>query len=336
MRRNIFALCDLEVAYAYNFMEYLNQKKNIPFEVHAFTSVEQLEIYTRDHPVEILLISDKAMCEQVKDMNIQKLIILSEGVHDPRLDQYPSVYKYQSSDAVIREVMACYGAETTERPASVLLKKETKIVAVYSPIGRCLKTSFALTMGQLLAKERATLYLNLEEYAGFEDLFHTTYERNLSDILYYIRQENTNLIHKLNSMVQTVNNLDYLPPVLSPEDIRSTTYDEWTLLLDTLRHCSNYETIIIDMGDGVDGLYNLLEQCDAVYMPVKNDVMSTAKIRQFENLLRMWDCVPVLEKIQKLKLPYHGMLGGQERYVEQLMWSELGDFVREQIRKDHL
>lgn len=31
--RNIFAVCDLDVDYAYHFMEYLSKKKNIPFEV---------------------------------------------------------------------------------------------------------------------------------------------------------------------------------------------------------------------------------------------------------------------------------------------------------------
>ncbi len=36
--RNIFAVCDLDVDYAYHFMEYLSKKKNIPFEVRVFTS----------------------------------------------------------------------------------------------------------------------------------------------------------------------------------------------------------------------------------------------------------------------------------------------------------
>ena len=29
MKKNIFAVCDLEVDYAFNFMDYLNQKKKI-------------------------------------------------------------------------------------------------------------------------------------------------------------------------------------------------------------------------------------------------------------------------------------------------------------------
>ena len=30
MKKNIFAVCDLEVEYALNFMDYLNQKKIFP------------------------------------------------------------------------------------------------------------------------------------------------------------------------------------------------------------------------------------------------------------------------------------------------------------------
>jgi hypothetical protein len=45
LKRNIFAVCDLEVDYALNFMDYMNRKKNIPFEIQAFTSVENLIAY---------------------------------------------------------------------------------------------------------------------------------------------------------------------------------------------------------------------------------------------------------------------------------------------------
>ena len=85
-----------------------------------------------------------------------------------------------------------------------VLKKTTEIYAVYSPLGRCLKTSFALTLGQILAKERAVLYLNLEEYSGFEEMLGKGFAQNLSDLLYFVRQENGNLIYKMNSMVQTI------------------------------------------------------------------------------------------------------------------------------------
>lgn len=221
MKKNIFAVCDLEVDYALNFMDYLNHKKNIPFEIQAFTNVESLIAYGKMNHIE-LLISQKAMCRQVQELEIGKIVILSEGVHPPDLDRYPSVYKYQASSDVVREVMACYGAEKAVAPAVFpVLKKTTEIYAVYSPLGRCLKTSFALTLGQILAKERAVLYLNLEEYSGFEEMLGKGFAQNLSDLLYFVRQENGNLIYKMNSMVQTINNLD-----LFRLYVRQRTYEE--------------------------------------------------------------------------------------------------------------
>ena len=201
MKRNIFAVCDLEVDYALNFMDYMNRKKNIPFEIQAFTSVENLIAYGKQTHIELLLISGRAMCREVRDLDIGKIIILSEGVHPPELDQYPSVYKYQSSSDVLREVMACYGAEKkTVADQIAVLKKTTEIIGIFSPLGRCLKTSFALTLGQILAKERAVLYLNMEEYSGFEELFEKEYPYTLSDLLYFVKQGSTGITTRIFSI----------------------------------------------------------------------------------------------------------------------------------------
>ena len=40
----------------------------------------------------------------------------------------------------------------------------------------------------------------------------------------------------------------------------------------------------------------------------------------------------VLDRIRKLKLPYHSTFGKRESYMEQLLWGELGDYVRQLLR----
>lgn len=335
MKRNIFAVCDLEVDYALNFMDYLNKKKNIPFEIQAFTAVENLIDYGKDTHIELLLISGRAMCREVRELDIGKIIILSEGVHPPELDQYPSVYKYQSSSEVIREVMECYGTEKkTDAGAFPVLKKTTEILGVYSPLGRCLKTSFALTLGQILARERAVLYLSLEEYSGFEELLGKGFAHNLSDLLYYVRQDHSNLLHKMNSMIQTINNLDYIPPVQMPGDIRGTSWQDWERLFQMISQDSSYEVVVLDVGCGIEDNFQLLDLCKKIYMPVLSDVVSQSKIAQFENLVRIWDFPQILEKTIKINPPFHVVYEPFSGYIEQLMWSELGDYVREMIRKE--
>ena len=335
MKKNIFAVCDLEVEYAFNFMDYLNQKRNLPFEIQVFTTAESLVAYGKENHIELLLISDKAMQREVRELGIGKIIILSEGVHPPELDQYSSVYKYQSSSDVIREVMACYGEEKSLNPVDFpAMKKNMDIIGVFSPLGRCLKTSFALALGQILAKERAVLYLNLEEYSGFEELFGKKFSANLSDLFYYVRQGNENLIHRMNGMIQSVNNLDFVPPVRTPSDIQTVCWEDWERLLQAITLQSSYEVLILDIGGGADGNFQLLELCNRIYMPVLNDTMSACKITQFENLLRIWNKEKILEKTEKLHLPFHADNISPESYVEQLVWSQLGDYIRKLLRKE--
>lgn len=334
MQKNILAVCDMEEAYACNFVEYINQKRSIPFEVQAFTSVEKLTEFCLNNHVEILLISDKSMKEEMRNLDVGRIIILSEGVYNPSLDQYPSIYKYQSSDTVIREVMNCYGIENINAPSAQVAKRTTEIIGIYSPVARTAKTSFALTLGQILARQRVVLYLNLEEYSGFEQLLGCTYEKTLGDLIYYIRQGSGNLFYKMSSMVQSVNNLDYLPPPLSPMDIQNTSYEEWMRLINEIIRNSSYETIILDLGDGVADLYALLNECTKIYMPIRNDIMSVSKVQHFEHLLKMWSYEALLKKTRRIKLPYHHVQKKGKAYMDELVWSEMGDYVKELIHQD--
>lgn len=335
MKRRILAICDLEAAYASHFMEHMNRRKNIPFEIQAFTNLETLEVFLKEQPVEILLISERALKARVSEWDIGQIVVLSEGLGIERTE-YPTVSKYQSSDSVIREVMAVYAAESKEKSPVSIIKKETKIIGVYSPVGRCLKTTFALILGQLLSGKKATLYLNLESYAGFEQLFQVSYDRTLSDLIYYLRQDEGSLNHRLEGVVHTLDNLDYVPPASFPQDISNITTKEWGRLLDYIRMQSPYETVILDMGDGVENICPLLEECDCIFLPVKNDFVSQAKIEQFEKLMEVWNAKEAMEKIRKIKLPYYSLNAGREQFLQQLLWSEFGDYVKTLIRKEGL
>ena len=235
---------------------------------------------------------------------------------------------------MIREVMDCYGAEKMAVEGAQILKKTAAVIGVYSPVGRAQKTSFALTLGQILARERTVLYVNMENYSGFEELLGEEYERNLSDLLYFARQENTNLVHKIQGMVRSIQNMDYIPPAVGPMDIQEASLREWTLLLEQIVQNSAYETVILDIGEGVSELFQILDLCDQIYMPVRGDAVSAAKMNQFESLLRIWDFTGVLDKIRKVKLPFHSTSRTGKGYFEDLVWSELGDYVRQLLRKE--
>ena len=337
MKKQVFAVCDLEAEYARNFMDYLNQKKNIPFEIQAFTSVESFVAYAEKNPVELLLISAEAMCHEVGELDIGKIVILTEGSTPKELENYTGVYKYQASSDVVREVMACYGAEKAIFPVQLpVLKKTTEVLGVYSPLGGCLQTCFALTLAQILGKEKNVLYLNLEEYAGFEKLMQKKFLHTLSDLLYFAKQKSTVITVRMNSMIQSMGDMDFIPPVQSPEDIRGTSWQDWEHLLQEIILHSSYEAIVLDIGNGIEEVFQMLDMCTTVYTPIKTDVMSRCKIEQFEELLGVRDYTQVLTRMIKLELPCGQEILAEPFRAEQLVWGTLGNFIRELLGKDEI
>lgn len=337
MKKQIFAVCDLEAEYARNFMDYLNQKKNIPFEIQAFTNVSSFVAYAKENPVELLLISAEAMCHEVGELDIGKIVILTEGSKPDELDRYADVYKYQASSDIVREVMACYGAEKAVLPAQMpVLKKTTELLGIYSPLGFCGQTSFALALAQILGREKSVLYLNMEEYSGFEELFEKEYPYTLSDLLYFVRQEQAGITVKMNSMIQSMGSMDFIPPVQSPEDIRGTRWQDWEHLLQEIVLHSSYEAVILDVGDGIEEVFQILDLCTRVYVPVRDDHISKCKMEQFEKLLRLRDYSQLLAGIEKVLLPILSQNTDNEFRIEELVWSELGDFVRELLETENL
>lgn len=332
MKKDIFAICDPEAAYALRLTEFIQERQGTAFEIHAFTNVKSLCEFAAGHEVSLLLISTRAMCREVRELPIEKIVILSEGEILEELSEYSCIYKYQASDSLVAEVMEDYAAE--RRTPQALLKKDMCCIAIYSPIKRVLKTSFALTLGQLLAKDRKVLYLNMESCSGFSRLMEKEFTADISDLMYFIKRDGGSLVYKLQGIVQSLGNLDYVPPALSPMDIRSVECKEWLSRLEEVESYSTYEMIILDFDESVDGFLEILRRCQMVYMPVREDNISVAKIRQYEKLLEFAGYGDLEEKTRKLKLPFHGNFGQGTQYVEQLIWGELGDFARNLIREE--
>ena len=330
MKKSIFAVCDLEEAYAVRLTEYMNERRNTPFEVQAFTSLESLAAFAGENHIELLLISTEAMSDAVRKLDVERIVILSEGEPIDLAREEPCVYKYQSSDGLLAEVMNYY-AKTA--PAHRLLpgaQPEIDILGVYSPIGRVGKTSFALTLGEILAEKKKVLYLNLEDYSGFEALFASNYRSDLSDLVYFARQKEGNLVYRLNGLIQTFQNLDYIPPAFSPCDLRDVGCEEWLELIREIAACGEYQILLLDMGSQLEDWFQLLRQCRKIYMPVLEDPVSRAKLLQFEKNLGALDCADVLEKVQRLHLPRWKENGGEAR-IHQLTESELGTYVRKLV-----
>lgn len=333
MKKQKFAILDMEETYAYNLMEYLSERQSVPFETMVFGSVESLRAYTQQSTLDLLLVSAKMMCEDIRKMDIRRIMVLSEGEASGGYGDCPAVYKYQSSESLVAEVMSYYARQEILLQPEISLKRQVRICGVYSPVSRCGKTCFALTLGQILARRQLVLYINLEDYSGFASLLERQTASDISDVMYFLRQNRGNVILKLNSATQKLGGMDYLPPAPCSQDLREVSLTEWIQLLNELVSFSSYETIILDIGQPLGEVFSLLSQCSVIYMPVCDDIVSRAKIAQYENLLREMDYEEILEKSQKMVLPFCTPMMQGEYFLEQLVDGPMGDFVQKLLER---
>ena len=331
MAKKVMAVYDPDPVYGERLAEYVSHRGQVPFSVTAFTSLERLKAYARDHEIELLLIHSSVPAEEAEKIGAARMIRLAGEEEEYEEGGPVQIYKYQAADSMMREVMACYCSAEGE-PVFAGVSGTARIIGIYSPVNRCLKTSLALTMGQLMARDLKVLYLNLEDCSGLKRLTGEEYRGGLSELLYYYSQNEFNW-GRLGSLVYTWGDLDYVPPVRYPEDLFQVTAQSMADLVERIARESTYETVILDLGQFGAKALEVLEICDVVYMPVKEDCVSAAKIEEFEEYLVSSGHEPLKNRIQKLKLPYHCSPGRKGNYLEQLLWGELGDYTRQLLRK---
>ena len=303
------AVCSREREYVKRFAEYANRRQASLLAVHGFTDSGELSAYTKEHPVDILLLSEELAEEIPEKKEYGKIILLSgeEYQAQPRAE-YPMIYKYQSCPQIIRQAMDLYADQAVTDPGIVLRTEAMKRIGIYSPVGRTGKTGFALALGKEIAKKRRTLYLNLEEYSGFAGLYPADGGWTLSELMYYLKQGKSAFGGKLEGMIRAMGELDYIPSLHSPVEYEQVKREDWKELLNLLSRESRYEVILLDLSGAVDGWYEILDLCDVVYTPVEQDETAQAKLRQYEETMKLLELDGVLERTQKLELSaYDGL-----------------------------
>lgn len=323
--KRIMAVYDVDPFYADKFAEFANQKEKTPFTAVAFSSLSRLKAFAEQQPVELLLVGEEVEQRELEELLVGQIVRLSETGMTAE-DGAPVVYKYQPSDDVLREVMACYQVQP-EPVRMAAVGRGSTVIGIYSPVNRCGKTGFALTMGQILSKESKVLYLSLEENSGLSKLTGTQHRGSLSDLLYYFRQGQYSGM-RLSAVTYSLGNLDYVPPVTYAEDLADVSGGELEMLLARIAGERRYEVILLDLGQFGKGVENLLEMCDLIYVPVREDCVSTAKLEEWRQYLEVSKRGTLWERMKMLKLPNPGIAAPAEAYLEQLLWGEVGDFVR--------
>lgn len=286
-------ICDVQREYAECLLRILSERLSGKYQFHLFTDAERMLEFTGQSGFSVLLVSEeyREYAEQAGNGRIYVLTELPCVRVNGNGEPVP-VFRYQPAERIIKEL--CGGS--MEKPVKEAGIHEVKtsagqmdlrgLIGIYSPVHRIGKTQFALRLGQRLAEEIPVLYLSMEGCSGRNLYFPGNEGENLGDLLYCMRQERSDHGLKISSMTGQIGRLDYIRPMENVMDLRDVRAEEWMQLFGMIAEKCVYEAVILDLGDGINGLYEILEQCSRIYTPYISSPASLAKLKQYEDNLR--------------------------------------------------
>ena len=320
------AVCDSDISYAGRLVEYLRQEAAFPCEIRLYTGADKLLDDPGAHDFFLIVIAQSQYSNAVAEARFNNLLLLNES--EEWIESPENISKYQSITNIALAIRARCGMGEEPVVPSMRHGRPMVRIGVYTPVTRCLQTTFTMTLGQILASRHRVLYMNFEAFSGLEKMLAREFQGSVSDLIYYNECAREKIAGQLEMLTEEVAGLHFLPPMKSFIELHSIRKDQWSSLLRTIEKVTEYEYLLMDLTEHTDGLLDLLRTCDKVYTIVRDDTFSRARYFQYEELLQRMDYEDVRMRTEHLKFPVFRELPVK---LEDLTRGELAAYIRSRL-----
>lgn len=262
MVKQLIGIAGRESGYWIKLMEYINSRGRIEAFVCTREDCLEKELEQRQ-PVALFREADFAKGVQFSG---KEVVIHSDCANSD------GIYQYQPAECIYDAMVGCLGLETI---ADYSKMGEKKIYAVYSPLGRSGKTSFALAY----AKDHSFFYLGLEEYGITGDGIH-----DMGEVLYHIRNRTENITDKVLSWVAEWKGVKMLGSPGLFQDIKLLSFEDYQWFFEQLRKVE-FPSVIVDIGTGCLMDFEIFQLFDCIYVPFLPGKSNQNKLDLFWKLI---------------------------------------------------
>lgn len=173
-----------------------------------------------------------------------------------------------------------------------IVRRETMssmVVAMYSPVGRCGKTTFARSLAE---GKNGWLYIGLEDYGCVENINVQGEFEWIDSFLYFAKERNEEKIFARMEQSGGV-----IASAFSPFDTKVLDKEDWEWLVTVLKKQTSYSGTIFDLGTGVLQDASWLSVFDYILVPYLEEPDAQQKRKKMMKLFDVYGQIKVAEKI---------------------------------------
>lgn len=326
MKKQKIAICDQDVEYTRQLVNYIAAKEKDSFEVTGFSDES---LYRKnDENFDLLLYEETFFQNKEEAGRAKKAICLSNGEISTEQENMRVLFKYQPADRILREIHAGIGKVAGSMDTKSIWRGEKQIFAVYSPWNHRLRTPFALTAAEQLSAGKKVLYLNFSICNGFCKSMGLEPDVDMGDLFYLLREDEEALLAKLKSGIYPLGSYQIIPPPSNPEHYMEWRKGEVRHFLEILLEKTDFEVLVLDMGCVMNGFFEVLDLCGRIWILKEHRTSKDSGIEELRELLEKFKA-GLEERVEEVFLP-----GGQAWredgtiQVEEFYMGEVGNCVR--------
>ena len=276
MRSIRIGICSRDDRYAANLAMAIGRESGGRIRVQAICGPEKLSEMIMEQPLDLWL-SESPEPEADGKMTVVALTSRPED---------KGIFKYQPVREIVQQLLRCSGGGND-------ISQPSGCIAVFSPLGRCGKTTLARAIA--LAEPAGTaLYIGMEDYSDRQ--VH-------SELLYMIRVRAPELWETVTG--ETAEEAGYACLRLSGmyTELRDVGASDLKWFSEQLLSPGRYSTLIYDVGSAALPDPACLSAFEKIYMPVCSDPVAVQKLEVFRSEMYSLDLGDIWKKLLQVEIP---------------------------------
>lgn len=307
MGKAVLAVFDSSREYVDRFLAYVKKKKNLPFEVVAFTDDQILAEYLSRNKVRILLYSQEEMVDEqeAEDTRCEKYIghpnvgeFLYLGKRRNSRSRLRHINKYQSMETILEELLQIMDFSGENQDIDHTEGPTVFGIYTVSPGFASLQTALRITASCAASTE--LLYINLDRFSLLDQVLPIEKNGSISDLIYFYRINKDQIKETLRKTKESRNGFDLLGAPLDMEDLDAITEEEWPDFLHELSNGGEYDTVILDMHEAFRDLEKIFSLCSRIYVISDDSGYAKEKVKKMTESFRYKAREDLIRKMTKI------------------------------------
>ena len=146
MESKNLVICDPETKFASAFAQYLTRQKELAVRVRTCSDLSYVLAIQEKEKIDFLFISSEYPEDSRKQVKAGMVFIIAPEREVALENQEVPIYKYQPGDQILAEMIRQCSMSGDEKQIFLKItgKKNCRVIAVYSPVRRIGKTTYAI------------------------------------------------------------------------------------------------------------------------------------------------------------------------------------------------